>query len=82
MSDTVIRLRDEAVPHARAMLEHAEREEIADATRRARVEAAREAYAAAKARIMSWPPGDTRAAIGVMADVIGAADRLIEALDD
>jgi hypothetical protein len=49
--------------------------------RKVRVDKARAAYVEAKARILSWAPGDVVAARDALSVALGAADTLIDALD-
>jgi hypothetical protein len=79
---------EEQLPHARAMLAHAERVEaeqtvrdLEESIRLVRIEKARKAYAEAKSRILSWTPGDTGAQALVLSEALGAADMLILALE-
>lgn len=49
--------------------------------RKARIDKARAEFEAAKARILTWKPGDREATVEVLTEALGAADNLIAALE-
>ena len=54
---------------------------LEESARQARIARAREAYTAAMSKVLTLEPGDTREAVRVYAEALGAAQGLIAALE-